>query len=377
MRIDRRLFHYFDWSLLWSALALPLFGLLVLYSAGYNPDYPGFTLGPISLKSAAFQKQFIYLCAGLCAMVLGIVVSTQTIFRLAYVFYLGCLLALVAVLGVGTVVNGSRRWISFGAFNLQPAEPMKLAVIAALARYITKVPPKPEGYGFKQLIVPALILLIPMALIMKQPDLGSALVIGAVGGLMLLFVGINKRTLLIGLSVVLVLAYPIWHKLHDYQKKRVLVLFDPESDPLKSGYHITQSKIAVGSGAFWGKGYFKGTQTQLEFLPEHTTDFIFSVLAEEWGFVGSTLILGAFLYFIYKLLRVVLKGKDFYSCLVVFGIASMFFFHAAVNIGMVVGILPVVGIPLPFFSYGGSAVVCALLAIGIALGVSMRRLYFT
>lgn len=377
MRIDRRLFHYFDWSLLWSALLLPACGLFVLYSAGYNPDYAGLSLGPIALKSAAFQKQFMYFCAGLAAMLLGIAVSTQTIFRFAYVLYFICFLALVAVLGIGTVVNGSRRWISAGPFNIQPAEPMKLAVIAALARYITKVPPKPEGYGFKQLIIPGLMMLAPMALIMKQPDLGSALVIGAVGGMMLLFVGINKRTMLISLLVALMLAVPIWHKLHDYQKQRVLVLFDPESDPLKSGYHITQSKIAVGSGAFWGKGYMKGTQTQLEFLPEHTTDFIFSVVAEEWGFVGCSFMLAAFLLFIYRLLRVVLRGKDFYSSLFVFGIASLFFFHAAVNIGMVVGILPVVGIPLPFFSYGGSAVICALLAIGIALGVSMRRLYFT
>lgn len=376
MLIDRRLFHHFDWTLLWSALLLPLCGLVVLYSAGYNPDYVGLSLGPIAIKSAAFQKQLTYICGGIFAMLLGVSLSPQTIHRYAYAFYFACLLALVAVLGIGTVVNGSRRWIGVGAINIQPAEPMKLAIIAAMARYITKAPPKAEGYGFKQLILPALMLLVPMALIMKQPDLGTALVVGAVGGMMLLFAGVRIKTLCIAVLVAVLIAIPAWSRLHDYQQRRVLVLFNPEADPLRSGYHITQSKIAVGSGAFLGKGYFKGTQTQLEFLPEHTTDFIFSVLAEEWGFVGCAFVISFFLLFIYRLLRVVMKGKDLYSSLLVFGIASLFFFHVAVNIGMVVGILPVVGIPLPFFSYGGSAILSAMFAIGVALGVSMRRVFF-
>jgi rod shape determining protein RodA len=219
-------------------------------------------------------------------------------------------------------------------------------------------------------------ILIPMALIARQPDLGSALSVGAAGFSMLLFAGIRWKTLVVMALVVGVAVVPAWNSLHSYQQRRVIALFDPEADPLGSGYHITQSKIAVGSGSAFGKGFLKGTQTQLEFLPEHTTDFIFSVLAEEWGFVGCVMILLLYFSFLYRLALVVLRSKDFFTCLVSFGVAGLIFFHTVVNVGMVVGILPVVGITMPLFSYGGSSLLSFMILVGVSLGISMRRFTF-
>jgi rod shape determining protein RodA len=175
---------------------------------------------------------------------------------------------------------------------------------------------------------------------------------------------------------VLILAYPAWEMLHDYQQRRILVLLDPESDPRGSGYHITQSKIAVGSGELFGKGYRQGTQTQLEFLPEHTTDFVFSVLAEEWGFVGCVTLLGLFFGLFASMLRIAGRARDMFACLVAFGITAQVFAHVVINIGMVIGLLPVVGIPLPLVSYGGSSMLSIMFGLGIVQGIGMRRLQF-
>jgi rod shape determining protein RodA len=223
------------------------------------------------------------------------------------------------------------------------------------------------------MILPFLIFLIPMGLIMKQPDLGTALSIGAIGFSMVLFSGVNVRSLLLLIGIGLSALYPAWLNLHDYQKRRLLVLVDPEADPLGSGYHILQSKIAVGSGQLFGKGFLQGTQTQLQFLPEHSTDFIFSVLAEEWGFIGCLFVLALYLLLLYKLSRVVTKCRDSFSMFLVVGMIAYIYCHVMINIGMVIGLLPVVGIPLPLFSYGGSSLLSNMMAIGIALGVSVRR----
>ncbi len=373
MFIDRRLISNFDWPLFLSTLLIPFLGLIVLYSAGYDPDSSQFKTFLFSIQSPVFVKQLVFLGGGLFIMAVAMSVPTQSIGRYAYVFYSFCVLLLVAVLLFGVVVKGSRRWLALGPFNLQPAELMKLGVIITLAKYISKNPPPRGGYKLLQLIPPFLIFLIPMGLILKQPDLGTALAVGSVGFLMVLFVGINIRTLILLVLAGCLVVVPAWNMLHDYQKRRVMVLFNPEADPLGSGYHIIQSKIAVGSGEVFGKGFLKGTQTQLQFLPEHSTDFIFSVLAEEWGFFGCLIVICAYMGLLYRLLRVVMKGRDLFSSLMVFGLASLIFCHASINIGMVVGILPVVGIPLPLFSYGGSSVVSTMLAIGLALGVSMRR----
>jgi rod shape determining protein RodA len=375
MRFDRRTLISFDWGLFLSLMIVPAIGLVVLFSAGYDPDAsrPYFSWLPSWVKSQAFVKQSIFIMLGLCVMTVSMSLSPHFLQRFSWLVYGVALVLLVLVALFGTVVNGSQRWLSFGSFNLQPAELMKLGVVLALARYLSRNPPPEGGYRLRHLIIPGVIFAVPMAFIMEQPDLGTALVVGAASGMMLLFVGVHWRTLAFLAISGVALAIPAWSNLRGYQKNRIISLFNPELDLKGTGYHINQSKIAVGSGGMFGKGYLEGTQTQLEFLPEHTTDFIFSVLAEEWGFAGCVGVLCAYFFFIAMLLRVAYRAKDLYASLMVFGITSVIFFHATVNMGMVVGLLPVVGIPLPLFSYGGSSVLSIMFAVGLVFGVSIRR----
>ena len=375
MLIDRRFFANFDWALFALIFLIPCFGLVVLYSAGYDPDRTYFKISWLGdgIHSLAFLKQSVFLGAGLIVILIGMSIPTTFFYRYAYLFYSLCIVLLCAVLLVGTVSNGSRRWLNMGAFNLQPSEFVKLAVILASARYLSKNPPASDGYTLYELFPLLLLIGFPMLLIIRQPDLGTALSVGAVGAFLIFFIGVRIRAIATLVGVLAAGAIPAWSVLHDYQKRRILTLFDPEADPLGSGYHVIQSKIAVGSGNILGKGFLNGTQSQLEFLPEHTTDFVFSVLAEEWGFVGCVFVLGLYCLLFMKILSVVSKSKDIFSALVAFGIGSQIFFHTIVNVGMVVGILPVVGIPLPLFSYGGSSVLSVLFSLGIVIGISIRR----
>ena len=377
--LDRRLLSNFDWSLAAFTLVIPLFGLMVLFSAGYDAEgsVDLFGLLTVNFPSAACLKQATYLLVGLLVMSIGMCIPTQTFYRYSVVLYGSAIALLVAVAAFGVVVNGSRRWLDLGGFNLQPSEFMKLGLILTMARVLSKRPPRDGvSYRLSELIVPALFIGIPMVLIAKQPDLGTALSLGIVGVAQILFIGVRRKTLLAIVAAVLVLAYPAWEMLHDYQQRRILVLLDPESDPKGSGYHITQSKIAVGSGELFGKGYRQGTQTQLEFLPEHTTDFVFSVLAEEWGFVGSVVLLGLFFGLFVTMLRIAARTRDLFACLLAFGITVQIFAHVVINIGMVIGLMPVVGIPLPLISYGGSSMLSILFGLGIVQGVSMRRMQY-
>ncbi len=379
MRIDRRVIAFFDWPLLLAAICIPLMGLVVLYSAAHDPDatQPVFGVIPLFIRSPAFIKQIIFLFLGVFISVVAMLIPTQKLSRFAYAFYGVCIALLLAVLLFGVVIKGSRRWIDFGHIHFQPSELTKMGVILALSRFLSLHPAPRGGYKIKGLIAPFLFFLVPMALILKQPDLGTALAIGMIGFSMVLFAGIHLKSLLLLVVAGILMVVPAWHHLHDYQKRRVMVLLDPEADPLGSGYHIIQSKIAVGSGEIFGKGFLEGTQTQLQFLPEHSTDFIFSVLAEEWGFVGCIVILLLYLFLLYRLCRVIGKSRDTYSTFLVVGLTAYIYCHFAINIGMVIGLLPVVGIPLPLFSYGGSAMLSNMLAIGLALGVSLRRRFYT
>ncbi len=380
LTIDRRLLTHFDWMLFSLTVCIPLVGLIVLYSAGYDPEFAVDFLGwlNVEFRSPACFKQGVYLLTGLVLMVVGMAIPTQTLYRYSFVIYGGALLLLVAVAGFGVVVNGSRRWLDVGLFKLQPAEFMKLGLIVTMARLLAKSPPKNAiAYSLRELLVPAFFILIPMGLIAQQPDLGTALSLAIVGVCQILFVGIRPKVIFGVVLAVCVLAYPAWNSLHEYQQRRVMVLLDPEADPQGSGYHITQSKIAVGSGELFGKGFQKGTQTQLEFLPEHTTDFVFSVLAEEWGFVGCTFMIAMFFCLLAAMLRVAHRSRDLFACLLVVGITSQIFAHIVINIGMVIGLMPVVGIPLPLISYGGSSLLSLLFGLGIVQGVSMRRTLFT
>jgi len=379
LRVDRRLLPHFDWTLFAFTALISSVGLLVLYSAGFDPDAKVGLLGwfDVEFKSAACVKQSTYLAVGLIVMGFGMMIPTQFLHRYSYVLYASALALLVLVACCGVVVNGSRRWLDLGIFKLQPAEFMKLGLIVTMARVLSKAPPRDSvSYTFRELIVPALWIVVPMALIIEQPDLGTALSLAAVGLGQVLFVGVRPKVLVAVVLALCVLAYPAWHSLHQYQQRRIMVLLNPEADPQGSGYHITQSKIAVGSGELFGKGFQKGTQTQLEFLPEHTTDFVFSVLAEEWGFIGCTFLLGLYFCLIFALLRVAHRARDLFSCLLVVGITTQIFAHLVINVGMVIGLMPVVGIPLPLVSYGGSSLLALLFALGLAQGVSMRRNIF-
>lgn len=379
IRIDRRLLTHFDWMLFALTLAIPAVGLVLLYSAGYDPDSSVDLLGWLRLnfKSAACFKQALYLLLGLVVMGVGMSISPKIVYRYSFVVYLVAVGLLILVACCGVVVNGSRRWLDLGAFKLQPAEFMKLGLIVTMSRLLSRSPPKNgSGYALKELIVPGLCIAVPMALIMEQPDLGTALSLALVGVSQILFVGVRPKTIIGFVVAVGVLAYPAWNSLHSYQQRRVMVLLNPEADPQGSGYHITQSKIAVGSGELFGKGFQKGTQTQLEFLPEHTTDFVFSVLGEEWGFVGCAFLIGLFFCLIASMLRVAHRSRDLFACLLVMGITAQIFSHIVINIGMVIGLMPVVGIPLPLVSYGGSSLLSLLFGLGIVQGVSMRRTLF-
>jgi rod shape determining protein RodA len=364
---DRRLVQNFDWLLLgWVFLILAL-GIVNLYSAGLN-RLPGET-------APVYLKQIYWLGVGLALMFLMVLYDYRHLEKISYPLYFLSLILLLAVMLGGKMVSGSRRWLPLGPFAFQPAELTKIAIILVLARYFNR---RPHGapLGVKDLLAPLVIVGAPVLLIVKQPDLGSGILMVLVTASIILFVGVRWRTLLMG-AIGLVAAAPmVWPFLKDYQRQRVLTFLDPEKDPLGAGYHILQSKIAVGSGQFWGKGFLQGTQSQLQFLPEQHTDFVFSVFAEEWGFVGSTFLVMLFLGLTLWGLQVARDCKERFGHLLALGVTALMFWQVFINLCMVTGLMPVVGIPLPLFSYGGSSLITTLLGVGILLNIRMRRFLF-
>ena len=370
-----KLFGTLDTNLVIGLIILCIFSLINLYSAGYVlSDNDTKSIFTTLSQSRPALKQASYFGIGFVLISLLIFIPATFLQSISYIAYSLGLILLVLVAKFGIVVKGSRRWLDIGPVNLQPAELIKMGVILALSSYLSSHPPQSEkGFNLKELIVPALIVGLPAGLIMLQPDLGTAMTVLGIGTLMILFIGIQPRIIVTSIMLGILLSVPAWNLLHDYQKKRILILVNPESDPLGSGYHITQSKIAVGSGQIFGKGFLRGTQSQLEFLPEHHTDFVFSVLAEEWGFAGCAALLLLYLYILGRILRIAIKSKDLFSMFLVIGFGSMIFVHAIINLGMVIGLFPVVGIPLPLMSYGGSSVLSTMTGLGIILGISTRR----
>ena len=361
---DRKFVHYFDWGLLGLAFVLGSLGLLTLYSV--------VTADAAAGQKTLYYKQLTWLCGGLFMMTAAFLFHYKLLDRYAFAIYLLSLILLVAVLVVGKVGGGSKRWLALGPVSVQPSEFVKLAVIVVLARYYSKNA-YTRGFTLRELITPFVLVLAPAALIVKQPDLGTALLIVIIAGSMTLFAKIERRSLLI-LFTTGILAVPmVWFILKDYQKQRILTFLDPDRDPLGAGYHIIQSKIAIGSGMFAGKGYLKGTQNALSFIPEQHTDFIFSVFAEEWGFMGSAILILVFLLLIVWGLNVAYGCRDPFGTIMAVGISAMIFWQVLVNIGMVMGLLPVVGVTLPFISYGGSSIVTMMISVGLLINVSMRR----
>jgi rod shape determining protein RodA len=367
-KIDKKFFSQVDWLLFFITLLLSGISLMVLHSAGFDPD-----LG----ESPSMKRQAIYFLIGFGAFIVCMVLSTSFWRRSSFFFYIIACLLLAAIMVAGVSAGGATRWLAVGPFRVQPSEFVKLAVILALARILSSENAPKDGYTVLKLWAPSAILFLPALLILRQPDLGTAISVLLIGGSMLMIAGIKWGTLIRLTILCIALIIPTWqYVMKDYQRQRVLTFLAPEQDPLGSGYHAIQSKIAVGSGALFGKGFLQGTQTQLRFLPEQTTDFIFSVLAEEWGFFGSMVALSLYCLLIIRLLNTASQCEEPFASFVAVGVAAMVFWHVVVNIGMVIGIMPVVGITLALLSYGGSSVITIMASLGIVAGFSIRRFMF-
>jgi rod shape determining protein RodA len=366
MMIDRRLLIHFDWTLLGMVLLIAFMGIVNLYSA---------TSGAEGLGSPLYLKQIFWLLIGLVLMITVAFIEYRFYSDFAYIIYMIALVLLMTVLGYGIITSGAQRWFRVGIFSLQPSEFVKISFILAMAKFFQR-PPHREGYSLKTLLIPFLMLILPMLLILKQPDLGTAIILFFILLSILFFVKVRWSTLLtlflVGASVLPI----VWNFLKEYQKKRIITFFNPELDPLGAGYHLIQSKIALGSGGIIGKGFMHGTQSKLGFLPEQQTDFIFSALGEEWGLIGALIVLGLYAALILWGLRIAVESKDRFGAILAFGVVAMLFWHIFINIGMTLGMMPVVGIPLPLLSYGGSFLVSTLVGIGLLLNVSMRRYLF-
>lgn len=364
--IDRRMIANFDWLLLGLLVLLAGLGAVNLYSAASSFHGGG---------TPVYLKQIYWFGLGVAAMMAVAAVGCHRLAHLVYPFYGLVVVSLLAVLLWGKVVGGSQRWLALGPLVVQPSEMARLAVILVLAWYFHRRD-QDEPYNLRQLIIPLGLMLLPAVLILKQPDLGTALLVMIVGTSVILMNGVRLTSLGIAAGSLLAVLPVGWNYLQDYQKRRIFSFLDPDADPLGAAYHLIQSKIAVGSGGFMGKGFMAGTQSQLHFLPEQHTDFAFSVVAEEWGFLGSVLILLIIAAIIYRCLMQAMRAKDRLSMLVVVGVTALVFWPAVINVGMVLGLFPVVGIPLPFISYGGSSMVTTMAAMGLIQGVAMRRFVF-
>jgi rod shape determining protein RodA len=362
--IDRRSLQNFDWMLFALTAALVVVGLVNLISTTHT----GAGLSP------EVRRQLLSLAVGVAALVVTVAVDYRHFERLALPVYLASLGLLGATLVVAPMTRGSQSWLFEG--RIQPAELAKVGMILALARYFHRNPPG-EIRRLRELLRPGLIIGLPVGLILLQRDMGVALLTLLIGCTYLAFVRIPARAWL-GVAVLALAAFTsAWFFVFaPYQRDRIINVVNPGRDPLDSGYHVKQSLIAVGSGGLLGKGYIQGTQAQLRFLPTQHTDFAFSVLAEEWGFLGSTFVLGLYALLLVWGLVVARNSKDGFGVMLAVGVVGMLFWPAALNIGMVLGLTPVIGIPLPFVAYGGSALVATLLAIGLLMNVSLRRYVF-
>ena len=357
-RIAGLLVDHIDGALLTSVLVLAGVGLIVLYSAsggdGYDKVY-------VQLRNLGIALIALWVVAN---------IPPQHLMRLALPLYALGLILLICVALFGDLRLGARRWLNLGVTSIQPSELMKLAIPLTLAWYFHR---HEAMLTIKDFIIAAILLVVPLALIVKQPDLGTALLISASGFFVLFLAGLSWKVVL-GMGLMAGASLPIaWRFMHDYQKQRVLTLLDPTSDPLGAGYHIIQSTIAIGSGGTVGKGWMKGTQGHLDFLPERTTDFIFAVFGEEFGLVGNLILLVLYLVVIGRGLYIAANASSLFGRLIAGAVTLTFFTYAFVNMGMVSGILPVVGVPLPLVSYGGTALVTMMVGFGILMSVATHR----
>lgn len=354
----------FDWALFVTVAAIAVIGVVNLYSATS-------AAGPALMDIYIQQIYWLTLGAGVAVLVAAI--DYRHYERHGWIAYGAGVVLLVLVFLLGNTIRGSTRWINVGSFTLQPSELMKIVLIIALAKYLHN-DPKTDGRTLKDLVVPGLILAVPMSLVLLQPDLGTAMILAFIFGSVMMLTKLKLRSIATLVAAFVMSAPLTWnYLLKDYQKDRLTAFLNPEEDILDTGWHAYQSLVSIGSGGVFGKGYMQGTQNQYRFLPDQHSDFPFSVWAEEQGLVGVVLMLGLYVFLILWGLKIASQAKDRFGAVVAVGVSAMIFWHAIINIGMVCGLLPVVGVTLPLFSYGGSSVLTIMIGIGLLMNVSMRR----
>jgi rod shape determining protein RodA len=362
-RIDRRLVANIEWPLLLVTVLLVGCGLMTILSATYDEAQP---------FSSYFIKQAVWAGAGFGGLLVAMFFDYRLLHRYGYVVYVAAVFLLVVVHVAGTNAGGAQRWIGFGPVSLQPSEFMKIALVIVLATNLHRWAGGVH-LPLRKLLAPVALFAVPAFLILRQPDLGTAILMGLVAFSVLLVAGLRLQVVLLA-ALVIGPALPVaWQQLKPYQRMRVTSFLNPQADPLGAGYHVLQSKIAIGSGMLHGKGYLRGTQNSLHFLPEQHTDFVFSVFAEEWGFVGALVLLALYAALILRGLVIASKAKDNLGALLAAGLIATVFWQVFINIAMTSGSMPVVGITLPFLSYGGSSLLAVLTSIGLVMNVSMRR----
>jgi rod shape determining protein RodA len=374
--LDRRLIKEFDWVTLLLTLALALLGALGMYSA---------TRGEGGV-SPIFLDHLLRLGVGFAAMLVVMAVDYRIFDRYAYLFLALCVLLLVAVEVSGKVGMGAQRWLSLGGVRIQPSEFLKIALVLFLARYLGSMKKK-AALGVRDVLPTAVVVSVVFVLILRQPDLGTAMIVAGIYVIVLFVAGVDYRiyawlgggfaaSAVVTAGLAYFKIFNVLNLLRDYQVRRLKVLFNPELDPLGAGYHISQSKIAIGSGGIAGKGFLQGTQSGLHFLPQQHTDFIFSVIAEEGGFIISLVTLSLMFALLMWGLNTCRKAQDKTGSFIALGVVAVLFLHFAINIGMTMGIFPVVGLPLPLMSYGGSSVLTSFVGLGMLMNIRMRRFVF-
>ncbi|WP_028585249.1 rod shape-determining protein RodA [Desulfogranum mediterraneum] len=364
LRFDRRLVHHFDWVMLLMLVLVSGMALANLYSSTWSGS---------GTASAVFYKQLYLFVAALVLILLFVVVDYGELATFGYLMYGGVVLLLVYTNFFVATIADTQRWINLGFFRLQPSEPAKFILVLVLASSYAKIESR-DGLRLRDLLRPGILTAIPFVLILIQPDLGTALMLGILFVSMTLFVKLRWSTIAILGGMGMGAALIGWkYLLKDYQRRRIETFLNPEGDPMNHGYQIMQSKIAVGSGETFGKGFMEGTQGHLNFLPERHTDFAFSVWAEEWGFAGCLIFLGCYFFLLIWGLNIALGARDKFGVLLAYGLVMMIFWQAVINLFMIMGFLPVVGIPLPLFSYGGSSLITTMVAIGVMMNIRMRR----
>jgi|WetSurMetagenome_2_1015567.scaffolds.fasta_scaffold00114_33 rod shape determining protein RodA len=366
--IDRRLIKNFDWITLLIIVSLTLIGILTIFSAT-RP------VADMTVHADFYLKQLVWLLLSIVALFIVAIFDYSWLQRISWPLYGIGLIMLIIVLFMGKATMGAQRWIHIGFISFQPSEFFRIIFIIAFSSYLAFLGKEKDGnIPVKGLVIFGI---VPLILLIKQPDLGTAIMLMSLFVVLAVSRGINKKIaaaiILVGLVALPFLGEIFWEGLKDYQKNRIVAFMDPQVDPSGIGYHINQSKITIGSGEFSGKGYLQGTQGPLRFLPEKHTDFIFAVFAEEWGFMGCIVLLSIYFILFLRGLDTAAKAKDHIGRLMAIGVTSMFFMYFVVNIGMTLGMMPVVGIPMPFFSYGGTSLLSNFMAAGILINIRMRR----